>query len=172
MSISLFIYDRQFYNKESRSKLYPASAYYLANTLLEVLVNAFTGFLFGIIVYYFAGYGTEDPVARGPAAVHLIKYLGLIMLISNVGCLQSIMFSLLAPNTDIAFVLNCGYVTVSLLTRCDEATDERSEGMIEPAFESPISRSPPLTRPVSLVCTAASWCPPRPWRPTVSCWLV
>lgn len=149
------------------------------------MVNCFTGFLFGIIVYYMTGYGTvracsrsaphhhihthtailwchlyyymtgyptpqpplphthhgllslllslppltnppssspliqqEDPANMGPVALHIIKYLALIMLISNVGCLQSIMFSLLSPNTDIAFVLNCGYVTISLLTRC------------------------------------------------------
>lgn len=35
-SLSLTLCPFQFYNKESRAKLYPASAYFLANTLLEV----------------------------------------------------------------------------------------------------------------------------------------
>jgi hypothetical protein len=57
VSISLFIYDRQFFNKESRGKLYPTSVYFLANTMLEVTINAGTGVLLGAICFKLMGYG-------------------------------------------------------------------------------------------------------------------
>lgn len=37
---------------------------------------------------------------------HFLQYMALIVLISNVGCLQAIFFSLISPNGDIAFVQN------------------------------------------------------------------
>ena len=51
-SIGLFLYERQFFLRENATDLYPCSAYYLAYTILETLLNAFNGALFGLINFY------------------------------------------------------------------------------------------------------------------------
>ena len=96
-SISLFIHDRQFFHKESRAKLYPVSAYFLSNVLLELCVNVVNGVIFGVVTWWMEDFSYEDGVYAFEYRQFFI-FLALCVGISNLGCMQAITFSLIAPS--------------------------------------------------------------------------
>jgi len=53
-SISTFLADRKFYQRENAQHLYPITAYYTANVTLELLFNTINGAAFGTIVWFLA----------------------------------------------------------------------------------------------------------------------
>ncbi|TFJ85277.1 hypothetical protein NSK_003700 [Nannochloropsis salina CCMP1776] len=113
-SLSLFIYERQFYSGEAASKLYPCSAYFVSNIVLETLLNSFSGFLYSIIVYYNLDYVAFTQPRNVP--LNFLVYLTGLILQTNMGSMCVQLAALLAPNQDIAFVLAAGYVAASILT--------------------------------------------------------
>lgn len=84
-SQSLFLYDRQFYQGENGARLYPPSAYYMANLTLELLLNAANGCIYALITYYMLDY--QAYVQAPNAALSAFGFIGLVTLtnvVSNV----------------------------------------------------------------------------------------
>lgn len=115
-SISLFMFDRQFYSAEAASKMYPASAYFVANLILEITLNSLCAAIYSIIVYYSIGF---DPALIGAIDVnhtnHFLKFLLFIVVQSNMGAAMLQMCCLSVTQQDIAFAMAAGYVAVSCL---------------------------------------------------------
>ena len=81
-SISLFIFDRQFYQGENASGLYPPSASFVANVLLEMLLNTVNGLVYALICYYMAAYWAFIQPTNPAATVS--GYLGIFVAMNTV----------------------------------------------------------------------------------------
>jgi hypothetical protein len=112
-SISLFLYDRQFYQAENASGLYPSSAYFAANVLLEMLLNTVNGVVYSLIIYYMVAYAAFIQPAD-PAAM-VTGYVGLFVAMNMVSNAQVLFCSLASPNVEIAFILCAAYTNMALL---------------------------------------------------------
>lgn len=112
-SISLFLYDRQFYQGENASGLYPPSAYFAANILLEMLLTAAIGIVYSVICYYMVSYWAFIHPANPPAMV--AGYVGIFVAMNMVSNAQVLFCALASPNVEIAFILCAAYTNVALL---------------------------------------------------------
>lgn len=113
VSISLFLYDRQFYQGDNASGLYPPSAYFAANVLLEALFNTINGIAYSLIIYYMEDY----PAFVQPTnpAWTLVGYLAIFVVINMATNAQVLFCSLVSPNVELAFILSAAYTTLALL---------------------------------------------------------
>jgi len=115
-SISLFMFDRQFFSAEAASKLYPASAYWVTNLILETFLNTLSAVIYCAITYKTIGF---DPALIGNDEInhtnHMIIFFVFIVIQSNLGSAMLQMCCLVVSNQDVAFAMAAGYVTVSCL---------------------------------------------------------
>jgi len=115
-SISLFMFDRQFFSAEAASKMYPASAYYASNLILEISLNTISSVIYSLIVYYSIGF---DPALIGAVDVdynrHLLTFVFFIVVQSNLGAGMLQACCLSVSQQDVAFAMAAGYVAVSCL---------------------------------------------------------
>ncbi len=113
VSISLFIYDRQFYQCENASGLYPPSAYFATNVLLEMLLNTVNAIVYALAHYYMVAYWAFIQPTNPPATA--AGYLGIFVAMNMVSNAQVLFCALASPNVEIAFVLSAAYTNVSVL---------------------------------------------------------
>lgn len=103
-SMSLFIYDRKFYSRESAVKLYSPSIYFLANMTLEGTLHTLNALMYTLIVF------------------HLIDlknfwgYFGVMAIIVHIGNCMIQFFCLITTNQDQAFAIATAYVAVAIAT--------------------------------------------------------
>ena len=112
-SQSSFLYDRQFFQGENAAGLYPCSAYYLANVILEIVFNAFNGMVYGLVNYFMINY---QAFVNGDVVASGIGYVGITMMMNVVSNAMVLSFSLAAPNQEVAFVLAAAYTAISVLS--------------------------------------------------------
>ena len=106
-SMSIFIYDRQFYSKDSASRLYGAIPYYLGNLTLEMMLAAILGSIYATIIWFMVGKTEGD----GSFQMYL-----LIFILHNIVAHQTVQFvAILAPNQDIGFIVGAGYTSIGNL---------------------------------------------------------
>lgn len=105
-SLSLFIYDRQFYSKEVAAKLYASLPYYLANMTVETIFNALNVLVSSSIAYQLINLGNRF-ADSGP---QFGTFLGIIMLLHVVAAQWVQLCGLMMPNQDVAFALGAAYV--------------------------------------------------------------
>lgn len=112
-SISLFLFDRQFYQGENASALYPPSCYFLANVLLEALFNAVNAIAHAAIIYYMEAYPAFVQPTNPASA--LVGFLGIFATMNMATNAQVLFCSLASPNFEIAYIMASGYTTLAVL---------------------------------------------------------
>lgn len=110
-SLSLFIYDRQFYSKEVAAKLYASMPYYLANMTVETIFNGANVLVSGTIAYYMIDLGNSFANSGEQYGV----FIGIIVLLHIVASQWVQLCGLMMPNQDMAFALGASYVVAEQL---------------------------------------------------------
>ncbi|KJE93071.1 hypothetical protein CAOG_009727 [Capsaspora owczarzaki ATCC 30864] len=110
-SLSLFIYDRQFYSRESAARLYTPSAYYLANSLVELTFNAANVAISASVAYWMIDLGLSDNILGAERNANgFWVFLRIMTLLHIVGNQMVQLCGLMMPNQDMAFALGAGFV--------------------------------------------------------------
>lgn len=107
-SMSLFIYDRQFFAKDSAAGLYGVLPYFLSSVLLEAALLTATGLLYGAITAAMVGQVVPGQGSRGVLC-------GVYVLHSLVSSQFVQLMAIVAPNQDTGFVAGAGYTSASML---------------------------------------------------------
>ena len=110
VSMTLFIEDRKFFVRESASRLYSTSNYFLANAVLELLLTTTAALIYGVLTYFLCFY-----TSKGDFAFDMGKFLIYLVFVvagAHTGSMQAIMCSILSPSLEIACALNVGITCV------------------------------------------------------------
>lgn len=110
-SLSLFIYDRQFYSKEVAAKLYAPLPYFLANVTVDTIFSSIISALSGAIAFHMINLG-NDFADRGQQAG---VFIGIVILLYITGGTWVQLCGLVMPNQDTAFSLGAAYVILAQL---------------------------------------------------------
>jgi len=111
-SLSTFLYDRQFFQSEESSGMYPSSAYYLANIVLEVIFNTINGVIFAVITYYMMDF---NAFVKGPELKMAAGYTGICVVMNLLANAMTMCLANISPNLEIGFVLSAGFVAICSL---------------------------------------------------------
>lgn len=107
-SISLFIFDRHFYQKDSAAGLYGTAAYYVGTVFLEVLLSVIIGTLNMVVVFKMVNLSSTGTGT-------LAELVGTNILVNLCGVSWIQVMALLAPNQDLAFLFGAAYTATCLL---------------------------------------------------------
>lgn len=91
-SMSLFVYDRQFYAKDSAAGLYGVLPYFLSSVLLEALLLSLSGLIYATITYALVGQVLSD------GSGSFVALAGTYVLHSLVSAQFVQLMAILAPN--------------------------------------------------------------------------
>eukprot|EP00894_Picocystis_sp_ML_P001645 jgi/Pico_ML_1/52162/g373.t1 len=107
VAINIFVSDRQFFVKESKSRMYGALAYYVANTFCEAVVVFFSAVALLAPTYFWMGY-------RSGAGPFFKAFVALWLNHWN-SALAVVLASLALPNVTMAIVAAGGVVMINVI---------------------------------------------------------
>jgi len=103
-SMSLFVYDRQFYAADLAAGLYRAFPYYWGSLVVEFFLSIVMGLLYALTTFYMVG-------LHGSIGL----YIAICIFTMLVSAQLAQLMALLASTQDIAMAMGCAYTAVSLL---------------------------------------------------------
>lgn len=109
VSMSLFVEDRRFFQRESSMKLYNPLSYFIAQFTCEIILTTVLASIFSMVTYHYCL--TPDDDFLPPDWVKFLTFTGITTVIANVGVAASVMAATTAPNLDVAILINCFVVS-------------------------------------------------------------